>query len=228
MSSDWWQTTAFMRAILPEPATWKARTAQTGAMRISAAPRLCLVALATLLSLTLLSPVPAHALPSEDTWREDVAEAMAGSRRFLERRAENGGRLAINLDIDNTALATEYDTGHATRRVLRFARKAHRLDIAVFFNTARPRSDVRRTARVLRRAGYTVDDICGRKSRRVEGPQQEALPARVPRRRLPADRQRRQQPDRLPRRRVRPGLPAAELRRPPQLTHLPADPADLG
>lgn len=133
-------------------------------MRISTAARPCLVALATLLSLTLLGPVPAHALPSEDTWHEDVAEAMAGSRRFLERRADNGGRLAINLDIDNTALATEYDTGEATRRVLRFARKAHRLDIAVFFNTARPRSDVRRSARVLRRAGYTVDDICGRKA----------------------------------------------------------------
>lgn len=133
-------------------------------MRISTAPSLCLLALATLLSLTLLSPVPAHALPSEDTWHEDVAEAMAGSRRYLERRAEDSGRLAINLDIDNTALATEYDTGHATRRVLRFARKAHRLDIAVFFNTARPRSDLRRTARALRRAGYTVDDICGRKS----------------------------------------------------------------
>lgn len=136
-------------------------------MDISASrrPRLGLVVLATLVSLTLLVPVPAHArLPRERTWRNDVAEAMAGSQRFLERRAENGRRLAINLDIDNTALATEYDTGNATQRVLRFARKAHRLDIAVFFNTARPRSDVRRTARVLRRAGYTVDDICGRRS----------------------------------------------------------------
>ena len=133
-------------------------------MTISVAARRCLVAVATLLALTLLDPVPAHALPSEDTWHEDVAEAMAGSQRFLARRADNGGQLAINLDIDNTALATQYDTGDATPRVLRFARRAHRLDIAVLFNTARPRSDVRRTARVLRRAGYTVDDICGRKS----------------------------------------------------------------
>jgi hypothetical protein len=128
-------------------------------------PRLGLVVLATLVSVTLLVPVPAHArLPRERTWRTDVAQAMAGSQRFLERRAESGGRMAINLDIDNTALATEYDPGDATPRVLRFARKAHRLDMAVLFNTARHRSDVRRTARVLRRAGYTVDDICGRRS----------------------------------------------------------------
>ena len=121
--------------------------------------------LATLVSVTLLVPAPAHArLPRERTWRTDVAEAMAGSQRFLERRAERGGRLAVNLDIDNTALATHYDRGDATPRVLRFARKAHRLDVDVLFNTARSRDDLRRTARVLRRAGYPVDAICGRRS----------------------------------------------------------------
>ena len=134
-------------------------------MTIPTPSRACLLALATLLVLTLAGPAPAHArLPGRKAWLADVSEAMAGSVARLDRRAERGGRLAINLDIDNTALATHYDQGDATPDVLRFARRAHRHGMAVLFNTARSRDDARRTVGVLRRAGYPVDGICARRA----------------------------------------------------------------
>lgn len=141
-------------------------------MRISDSPRPGLLALTAALVACLLGTVvgfgPAHAaLPSKETWTSDVSDAMTGSHRYLERRvaaSTRSTRLAINLDIDNTALASHYDSGHATVRVLRFARKAHSLGIAVLFNTARSQTDTARTARNLARAGYVVDDICGRRS----------------------------------------------------------------
>jgi hypothetical protein len=107
----------------------------------------------------------ARLLPSESEWRSDVRDAMRGSRAYLARRADrDGGRLAVNLDIDNTALATRYAKGRATPPVLRFALRAHRLDMAVLFNTARRQGDgnLRKAKTMLRRAGYPVDRICGR------------------------------------------------------------------
>ncbi len=133
-------------------------------MRISAVTRTCLLALATVLTVSLAGPSPAYAaLPSEATWHDDVDAAMTGSQTFLEDRARGGDGLAVNLDIDNTALASHYDSGQATARVLRFARKAHRLGVAVLFNTARAQGKVGNVARVLRREGYAVDGICGRR-----------------------------------------------------------------
>jgi hypothetical protein len=115
----------------------------------------------------LLVPTTSSArpLPDEKEWRSDVREAMDGARAYLSRRAhQERGRLAVNLDIDNTALATHYDPGEATPAVLRFARRADRLDMAVLFNTARRKGDgnLRRTKNVLREAGYPVTGICGR------------------------------------------------------------------
>jgi hypothetical protein len=130
-------------------------------------PALALV-LATCLGIgLLLVPATGHTrpLPDESEWRADVRDAMAGSRAYLGRRAEGGGgRLAVNLDIDNTALATHYDRGEATPPVLRFALRAQRLDMAVLFNTARRQGDgnLRKAKRMLREAGYPVTLICGR------------------------------------------------------------------
>jgi hypothetical protein len=126
--------------------------------------------LVALLVVGLVQPTTARALPGEEAWRADVREAMAGSRAYLERRDDRGGRgLAVQLDIDNTALATHYAPGRAVPPVRRFARRAHRLHMRVLFNTARPGGDgnLRHTARALRRAGYPVTRICGR--RRGEG-----------------------------------------------------------
>lgn len=100
---------------------------------------------------------------SEEQWRADVRDVMKGSRRYLHRRAARateGEQLAINLDVDNTMLATEFATGRPVRPVLRFARKARRLGIAVFVNTARDESQRDGTLRVVAEAGYRIDGIC--------------------------------------------------------------------
>jgi hypothetical protein len=135
------------------------------ALRTRGGPSGIALVLVTCLGL-LLVPAAGHArpLPDESKWHVDVRDAMEGSRAYLGRRADRGaGRLAVNVDIDNTALATHYDRGEATRPVLRFALRAHRLDMAVLFNTARRQGDsnLRKAKRMLRRAGYPVTLICG-------------------------------------------------------------------
>jgi HAD superfamily, subfamily IIIB (Acid phosphatase) len=130
--------------------------------------RLLAVVVALGVGLGLLVPAAGsgRSLPAEAEWRADVREAMKGGRAYLSRRADDrdGRRLAVNLDIDNTALATHYDTGEATPPVLRFARRAHRLEMAVLFNTARRKGhgNLREAKAVLRNAGYPVTRICGR------------------------------------------------------------------
>jgi hypothetical protein len=101
---------------------------------------------------------------------------MAGSRALLDARAaQGGGPLAVNVDIDNTALATDYTKQEPVRPVRRFARQADALGMAVFFNTARPRGDgrLRRVGRVLRAAGFPVSGICGKRpgERKVQSKQ---------------------------------------------------------
>src|SRR4051794_14338028 len=84
------------------------------------------------------SSLAASSMPSEKHWRKDVARAMKGSSAYVEARvARPHGKLAINLDIDNSALATYYRHGTATPAVLAFALRAHRQGVALLFNTAR-------------------------------------------------------------------------------------------
>ncbi len=121
-------------------------------------------------------PVPAQAapLPSRDRWLADTRQAMDGSRSYLGRRVERGGgRLAVNLDIDNTSLATHYDPGHAVPVVLRFARYARSHGVALLFNTGRERTRLGGITRTLRRVGYDVREVCGRRAgeRLVQGKQ---------------------------------------------------------
>jgi predicted secreted acid phosphatase len=109
----------------------------------------------------LVSPSQA-AMPSYKKWLADTRAAMYGSRAFVDARpAAPGEQLAINLDIDNTALSTKYRPGRATPVVLRFAQYAHSRGIKVFFNTGR-QSGLTNVAAQLRRVGYPVDAICGR------------------------------------------------------------------
>jgi hypothetical protein len=106
-------------------------------------------------------------LPSEKTWLADVSEAMKGSLRYLERRADRGGRrLAVNFDIDNTSIASHYDPGDPVPQVLKFARRARSLGIHLLFNTGRQnKGDLRAsTLRQLERNGYEVRKLCMRKS----------------------------------------------------------------
>jgi hypothetical protein len=103
-------------------------------------------------------------LPSRSRWLADVRTAMEGSHAYLRRRAnqEAGQRLAVNLDIDNTALASQYEWGAPVPPVRSFARLARSRGVAVLFNTGRVASgDGEALARrQLTEAGYHVDEIC--------------------------------------------------------------------
>jgi len=142
-------------------------SAATSGLRAGVPAFVLILTMGLCLGLPLLQPAAASArpLPGESAWRSDVRKAMEGAGAYLGRRADRGGgRLAVNLDIDNTALASHYDSGKATPAVLRFARRAHRLDMAVLFNTARRQGsgDLHKAKQMLRRAGYPVTRICGR------------------------------------------------------------------
>ena len=136
-----------------------------------------LLATVFVVSLCLLSPTPVSAVataadsrasanvPSEKHWRKDVRRAMAGSGKYLHARLDRavaGEKLAINFDIDNTTLATEYDEGQPVRRVLRFAKHAQRHGIYVLFNTGRSFATLNDVPSQLAAAGYVVTEICTR------------------------------------------------------------------
>jgi hypothetical protein len=113
--------------------------------------------------------VPAHAqseeLPSKDQWLADTRVAMYGSRAYVGERVEQGGRkLAVNFDIDNTSLATYYAKGTAVPVVLRFAKYARTQGVTLLFNTGRLQGQTNGVARSLRRVGYDVREICGRRA----------------------------------------------------------------
>ena len=120
-------------------------------------------------------------VPSRSAWLADVHRAMSGWRPYLEQRARQAGgdparsRLAVNLDIDNSSIATVYDFPAAVPDVLSFARYAHRRGFAVLFNTARSEGSVpaRKATEELTAAGYPVDGICFRRDGEgtVEGKQ---------------------------------------------------------
>jgi hypothetical protein len=121
------------------------------------------VALVALSAPLLAVPAEAAALPSKERWLADTQQAMDGSRVYVGRRVDSGGRrLAVNLDIDNTSLATHYAKGTAVPVVLRFARYARSRGVALLFNTGRRRDQLAGVTRTLRRVGYDVREMCGR------------------------------------------------------------------
>jgi hypothetical protein len=122
--------------------------------------------LALILPLLVTSATPAaHASqPGKEQWQADVRQAMRGSIDYLDARVpRGGGRLAIVLDIDNTSLATEYDWPQPVRPTLRFARHGHRLGVGVFFVTGRYSDHLGGARRALKRAGYPITGMCGRR-----------------------------------------------------------------
>jgi predicted secreted acid phosphatase len=124
-----------------------------------------LVALLSLLAPLLATPAAHSATqPSKEQWQADVRQAMRGSIAYLDRRVpQGGGRLAIVLDIDNTSLSTEYAWPRPVRPTLRFARHADALGVAVFFVTGRYQDGLRSPRRALKRAGYPLKAMCGRR-----------------------------------------------------------------
>ena len=117
---------------------------------------------------TLAVSVPAHAqatLPTKAQWKVDVHTAKTGSNRWLDERLQLGGtRLAINLDIDNTSLATHYAPGHGVPWVRHFARHASGDHLALLFNTGRLQGHgrLRGIRAQLETAGFHVTEMCGR------------------------------------------------------------------
>jgi len=108
------------------------------------------------------TPQQRNGLPSRQTWLADVHTAMTGSRIYLKNRADGSDeRLALNLDIDNTSLATAYGGG-AIPEMLKFTRFAQRHHVAVLFNTGQKEGLRSATVRLLRDADYSFDELCMR------------------------------------------------------------------
>ncbi|MCW2608125.1 MAG: hypothetical protein JWO60_2818, partial [Frankiales bacterium] len=74
-----------------------------------------------------------------------------------------GEKLAVNLDIDNTMLASGYAPGDPVGPTLAFATRARAEGMKVFVNTARINTRRAETIAELQDAGYQVDGICLRK-----------------------------------------------------------------
>jgi HAD superfamily, subfamily IIIB (Acid phosphatase) len=125
----------------------------------------CIALCSTLLLVSVLASPAAAAVPKESRWVADVHRAMSGSRAYVDKRVSRGGtKLAVNFDIDNTTLASHYDYGNPVAVVLRFARHARGQGVILLFNTGRIQSHLGKARRQLRKAGYVVTEICGRKS----------------------------------------------------------------
>lgn len=105
-------------------------------------------------------------LPGKDAWLADVAATLDQSRAsaYLLQRARSGhGRLAINLDIDNTVNESHYG-GSAIPSMYDLVQQAHRLGYGILFNTGREDRIRTRTLALLHRDGLPVDGLCMRRS----------------------------------------------------------------
>lgn len=125
--------------------------------------RMCAVALVALaLTLTVLvPPTSAAKMPSEKQWVAKTYKKMTGSRAFVRDRVAQGGtKLALNLDIDNTSLATYYDKGKPVAVTLRLVKYAKSKGVFILFNTGRNVSKREKTIKELKTAGFPVDGLC--------------------------------------------------------------------
>lgn len=129
------------------------------------ARRLALPLLVALtLAVTALGPASeAASVPSKQTWVADTSKALTGSQEYVRDRVARGGtKLALNLDIDNTSLATYYDRGKPVAATLQLVRYAKSLGVHILFNTGRKVPARNATIRQLKAAGYPVDGLCAR------------------------------------------------------------------
>lgn len=112
---------------------------------------------------TYAAPAGAAGLPSKATWLKDTDTALSGSRTYVKDRVAAGGsRLALNFDIDNSALQSYYDHGKAIPASLKLAAYAKTQGVKVFFNTGRNVASHDATLVELRKAGLPVDGLCMR------------------------------------------------------------------
>ncbi|WP_217144379.1 HAD family acid phosphatase [Streptomyces sp. AC627_RSS907] len=102
----------------------------------------------------------AAAAVDRDTWQKDCRAVMDQALPYLKERIADvrpGEKQAIVLDIDNTALETDFGFSYpqpANRPVLEAARYAQEHGVALFFVTARPGVIKAPTEWNLDHAGY--------------------------------------------------------------------------
>src|SRR4051794_39067079 len=118
--------------------------------------------LALVLALTAAVPsAQAARMPTRKAWLHDTVTALAGSRPWVaDRAAQGGGKLALNLDIDNTSLQSYYAPGKAIPATIRLVRYAKSKGVYILFNTGRNVSQRSSTIAQLKRAGFPVDGLC--------------------------------------------------------------------
>src|SRR5690349_21545836 len=121
------------------------------------------------LALSLTAGMPAYAATvTEAQWLSDVAAVTGPAQTYVDGRvagSSSGAKLAIVLDIDNTALASYFEGGYptpATAPVLTLAKDAHSRGVGVFFVTARVNLIDATTRYNLTNVGYTVDGLYSR------------------------------------------------------------------
>lgn len=121
------------------------------------------------LSFVLAIPAPASAASTvtEAQWLSDVAAVTGPAQTYIDARAagSSGGKLAVVLDIDNTALESHFEGGYptpATPPVLSLAKDAHGRGVTVFFVTARSNLIDAATKANLTAVGYPVDGLYSR------------------------------------------------------------------
>ncbi|MEU3528027.1 HAD family acid phosphatase [Streptomyces sp. NPDC038707] len=110
-------------------------------------------------------PVAAAAKADRATWQKDCQAVMDQALPYLKQRiaaARPGERQAIVLDIDNTALETDFGFSYpqpANRPVLDAARYAQEHGVSLFFVTARPGVLYWPTEYNLEHDGYEVSGL---------------------------------------------------------------------
>jgi hypothetical protein len=135
--------------------------------------RRVLAAVLVVLATALAGLVPSSAdaasaarMPTEKQWVSDTYKALNGSRIYVRDRVaragsdQGGSKLALNLDIDNTSLATYYDRGKPVAATLRLVKYAKSKGVYILFNTGRNVKLRSSTIAQLKKAGYPVDGLC--------------------------------------------------------------------
>ncbi|KAA0935758.1 HAD family acid phosphatase [Streptomyces apricus] len=135
-----------------------AATAATAALTIPATAAVAAPA-------TTTAAVATAADVDHETWQRDCRAVMAQALPYLKERiagAPAGEKQAVVLDIDNTALETDFGFSYpspANAPVLEVARYAQDHGVALFFVTARPDIIKSVTDYNLKHAGYKVSGL---------------------------------------------------------------------
>ncbi|MEV0239631.1 HAD family acid phosphatase [Streptomyces sp. NPDC050674] len=136
---------------------------------VTAVSAAALVAMAAPADATTAAPASSPSATAADvdygTWQKDCRAVMDQALPYLKQRiaATNPGeKQAVVLDIDNTALETDFGFSYpqpANKPVLEAARYAQDHGVALFFVTARPDIIASFTQYNLKQAGYRVSGL---------------------------------------------------------------------